>query len=302
MQYKRRITFATVRNVIFIYIALTIGAMIGAASVMLFLAPFDIAPSGVSGIAVLLNHTVKTPIGIMVLLLNIPIQILGFLMLPGGWRTVVRTIFTVAVFSIGLEYFGTFFPPEGISDEPLLSALFGGVVGGIGSGIVIRAGGTFGGTSTLALIIQRRTGMPLSSIYLYTDTLVIGAAGLVFGWEAALFAAVALFIDGTAANYVLEGPSVIRTAVIITNKPQEVSQLVLHQLGRGVTGWEAQGMYTGQTRHILYITIARSQVQDLRRLIASADTEAFVVIGQGHTAYGEGFHRARPTLDAMLEE
>ncbi|MDQ7037227.1 MAG: YitT family protein [Anaerolineae bacterium] len=183
----------TIRNMIFRYSALTIGALIGAASVMLFLAPFNIAPSGVGGIAVLLNYTIKTPIGLMVLLLNIPIQIIGFFMLPGGWRTVIRTIFTVAIFTIGLEFFGNLLPPEGISDERLLNALFGGIVGGIGSGIVIRAGGTFGGTSTLARIIQRRTGMPLSSIYLYTDTLVIGASGLIFGWEAALYAVCCAF-------------------------------------------------------------------------------------------------------------
>jgi uncharacterized membrane-anchored protein YitT (DUF2179 family) len=290
MAQKRPITFATLRGIVFNYLALTLGAVIAAASVMLFLAPFDIAPSGVSGIAVILNHAIGTPVGWVVLLLNIPIQVMGFYMLPGGWHTVARTIFTVVIFTIGLEYLGRLLPPEGISAEPLLNALFGGVVGGIGTGIIIRAGGNLGGTSTLALIIQRRTGMPLNSIYLYTDTLVLGIAGLIFGWEAALYATVALFIDGTAANYVLEGPSVIRTAVIITNKPAEVSELILHQMGRGVTGWEAVGMYTKQTRHMLYVTIGRSQVQDLRRLIVQADPDAFLVIGQGHMAYGEGFH------------
>jgi uncharacterized membrane-anchored protein YitT (DUF2179 family) len=302
LKQKRKLSFAAIRGIIFTYIALTIGAAIAAVSVMLFLAPFDIAPSGVSGIAVILNHAIATPVGWVVLLLNIPIQIMGFYMLPGGWRTVVRTIYTVTIFTIGLEYLGGFFPPQGISDERLLNAIFGGVIGGIGTGIIIRAGGTLGGTSTLALIIQRRTGMPLSSIYLYTDTAVICIAGLIFGWEAALYAAVALFIDGTAANYILEGPSVIRTAVIITNKPDEVSQLILHQMGRGVTAWQATGMYTQQTRHMLYVTIGRSQVQDLRRLIAQADADAFLVIGQGHTAYGEGFHATRPTLDGVLAE
>src|SRR5687767_8518489 len=107
---------------------------------MLFLAPFDIAPSGVSGIAVILNHAISTPVGWVVLLLNIPIQIMGFYMLSGGWRTVVRTIYTVTIFTIGLEYLGGFFPPQGISDERLLNAIFGGVIGGIGTGIIIRAG------------------------------------------------------------------------------------------------------------------------------------------------------------------
>lgn len=294
MAENKRITFVTIRNLIIIYFALTVGGLIAAASVMIFLVPFDIAPSGVSGVAVLLNHTIGTPIGIMVLLLNIPIQIIGFFMLPGGWRTIVRTIFTVVVFTLGLSLFGRLLPPEGISDDPLLNALFGGIIGGIGSGIVIRSGGTFGGTSTLALIIQQRTGMPLSSIYLYTDTLVIGAAGLIFGWEGALFAIVVLFMDGTTANYILEGPSVIRTAVIITNKPQEVSDLILHKMQRGVTGWEATGMYTGQERYMLYVTVSRSQVQQLRRLVLETDPKAFMVIGQGHVAYGEGFKIAKP--------
>jgi uncharacterized membrane-anchored protein YitT (DUF2179 family) len=214
----------------------------------------------------------------------------------------VRTFYTIIIYTIALEVVAQYLPTQGISDEKLLNALFGGVVGGIGGGIVIRAGGTFGGTSTLALIIQRRTGMPLNSIYLYTDTGVIGAAGIFFGWDAALYAVVTLFMDGTAAHYILEGPSVIRTAVVITDKPAVISQLVLHQLQRGVTGWEATGMYTGRQRHILYITVARSQVRELRTLVEQADPDAFIVIGQGHAAYGEGFQRKRPALDGVLAE
>lgn len=271
------------------YTRLTIGALIGATAVMIFLAPLNVAPGGVSGIAVILNRTIGTPIGLVVFILNIPIQIFGYYMLPGGWRTIVRTLYTITIYTIALDVLVPLLPTGGVSDNVLLNVIFGGVVGGIGSGIAIRAGGNFGGTSTLALIIQRRTGLPLNSIYIYTDSAVIGTAGLIFGWEAALLAIVALFIDGLAANYILEGPSVIRTAVVITNKPQEVSDVILHRLIRGATGWEAQGMYTGETRHVLYVTISRAQVGDLQRLVQQADPHAFIVIGQGHSAYGEGF-------------
>lgn len=281
------------------YIQLTIGALIGAIGVTIFLAPFSVAPGGVTGIAVILNRTVGTPIGVMVFLLNIPIQIIGYYMLPRGWRTIVRTVYIVVIYTIALDLVAPVLPTEGISDNVMLNALFGGVMGGIGGGIIIRNGGSFGGTSTLALIIQSRTGLPLSSIYLYTDSAIIASAGLIFGWEAALYASITLFVDGLAASYVLEGPSVIRTVVIITDKPQAVSEAILHQMNRGVTGWEATGMYTGQTRHVLYVTVSRGQVQTLRQLIHNVDAKAFIVIGHGHTAYGEGFKRPKADAEAV---
>jgi uncharacterized membrane-anchored protein YitT (DUF2179 family) len=129
----------------------------------------------------------------------------------------------------------------------------------------------------------------MSMTYLYTDIAVVVLAGLVYGWAGALYALIVIFIGGLATDYVLEGPSVIRTAVIITDHPEAVSKAVMEQMHRGVTSWEAKGMYTGQPRTVLYITIARSQVEDLRRIVTFVDPRAFLVIGQGHTAYGEGF-------------
>ena len=91
----------------------------------------------------------------------------------------------------------------------------------------------------------------------------------------------------------LEGPSVIRTAVIVTNHPDEVSNVVLSDLQRGVSSWKITGEYTGQERTMLYITIARSQVGELRDMVGKVDPDAFIVIGNGQTAYGEGFRRVR---------
>lgn len=281
------------RQTLTTYIMLTIGSFIGSMGVVIFLAPNNIAPTGVTGVAIISNFLFDTPIGVMVFLLNIPIQILGARMLPGGWRNIMRALYVILIFSITIDQMGQYVPPELSSDNELLSAVFGGVIGGIGSGIVIRAGGNFGGTSTIALIIQRRTGMPLSSIYLYTDIVVIIAAGYFFGINAALLATVTLFIDGLAANYVLEGPAVIRTAMIITDKPEEMSKLVMSTLQRGMTGWGGKGMFTGVERTVLYITISRSQVQDLRLIVHEADPDAFMVIGHGQTAYGEGFKRRK---------
>ncbi len=274
------------------FLFLTIGAVIGALEVTLFLAPFDIAPGGVSGVAVILNHLINTPIGLVILVGNIPIMFLAYKML-GGWRVIATTAYVLVVYSVGIDLLTPLVPAHGLSDNVLLNAIFGGVLGGISSGLAYRAGATFGGTSTLARILNQKLGLPLSATYLYTDMLVIGVAGVVFGWEAALYATIVLFVSGLATDYVLEGPSVIRTAVIITDCPQEVSSVVMAGTGRGVTGWQARGMYTGHEHTVLYVTLARSQVSELQRIVHRADPNAFVVIGQGHAAYGEGFRAPR---------
>lgn len=268
-----------------------LGILIGAVQVTVFMSPFKIAPAGATGISVILHEVIGTPIGVMILLLNIPIQILAWRSLSDGSKLVARTIFVLVVYSFVIDLVAPYLPQEGVSDNVLLNAIFGGVLGGISTGLVYRAGATYGGSSTLALILQRRLGTPMSSTYLYIDGFVMGLAGLAFGWESALYAIVALFISGLATDYVLEGPSVIRTAMIITEKPEAVAKVVLDALHRGATGWEGKGMYTGDNKWILFVSVSRSQSKELQELVFSADPSAFVVIGHGHTAYGRGFSR-----------
>jgi len=275
------------------YALIAAGIVIGAISLTVFLQPLDIAPAGVAGASTLLNELYDTPIGLVIFLLNIPIQLLGYIMLPNGSRVILRSVIIVLVFSVVVDNLRLWLPPTGISDERMLNALFGGITGGIGVGLVYRAGATMGGTSTLALILQRRFGFPMSTTFLCTDTLIILSAGLVYSWEGALYAAIALFTAGLATDYVLEGPSVIRTAMIITDKPEDVSQRVFANLQRGVTSWTIRGEYTGADRTMLYITIARSQVRDLKDEVAQVDPNAFIVIGMGHAAYGAGFRRMK---------
>ncbi len=281
----------TATELITIYLMLIIAAIIEATSINIFFAPFNIAPGGVTGVAVILNHLdARLPIGILILLGNIPIQLLGYRML-GGWRIVFRTVTYIILYSLLVEFLKPYLVDVEVGTNVLLNAIFGGILGGIAGGLVLRAGGTQGGTATLGRILQQKFGMPLSSTSLYTDTAVVILAGLVFGWEGALYAIVALFVGGATADYVLEGPSVIRTATIITDVPDAIAELVLDELGRGVTSWQGKGMFTDQSHSVLFITISRAQVSSLQRLVYKADPDAFMVISQGHVAYGEGFRR-----------
>lgn len=254
---------------------------------VLFLVPGDIAAGGVSGAAQLVHHYTGWPIGALVLAANLPLFYLGWRSL-GGRRFLTRTVVAVALYSLLLDLLAPRLP-AGLTQDPVLNALFGGVLGGAGMGLVFRAQGTTGGTDILARFLDRWRGVPLSQSYLLTDGLVVLGAGLTFGWERALYALVSLYLSGVAAEVAAEGPRVARTAIIITDRPRAVARGILRDLNRGVTRLAGEGMYTGRARQVLFCTVSRAQVGQLKAIIYEADPQAFVVIGQAHEALGEGF-------------
>jgi len=271
---------------------LTIGTLIAAFSYALFQVPYNIAAGGLGGLGIIINYFTGWPVGTLYLLMNIPLLILGFFHL-GRWTFVIRTMLAVIIFSAATDLFVLYLPDMlatyPLTNDTLLAAIYGGIVGGVGTGLVYRAGATIGGTGIVGRIIQRKQGVPLSQIYLYTDGLIVLAAGVIFGWEIALYALLALFLSGITADYTLEGPSSVRTATIITNQPERLSAALMVDLGRGVSQWEITGSYTGENHAMLTCTIYRPQVSDLKRTVAQVDPQAFVTIGVAHQALGAGF-------------
>lgn len=288
----KRARLASVGRVLRQVLLLVVGTTISALGYSLFQVPYNIAAGGVSGIGIIVNHFTGWPIGTFYLVMNVPLLILGYFNL-GGLRFLWRTILAVLLFSSLVDLFNaqlprllTQFP---VTDDVLLSAIYGGIVGGIGTGLIYRSGGTIGGTSILGRILQKRTGAPLSQLYFYTDGVIILTAGLVFGWEIALYALLTMFLNGLASDYVLEGVSNVRTATIITDRPEEIARAIIAQLGRGVSFWPVTGAYTGRPHTMLLCTIYRSQLNPLKQLVAELDRDAFVIVGKTHQALGFGF-------------
>ena len=275
------------RNNLRDYGLLILGAIVQAASMDLFLVPGQIASGGVSGLAQVLNFHTRLPIGMMVLVMNVPLFVLGWRYL-GGRRFFIRTIFTVALYSVLVDL-GLLIIRTGPTRDPMLNALYGGVVGGLGMGITFLGQGTGGGSDILARVLARLRGIPLSQSYLLTDALVVLLAGVTFGWERALYALIALYIGGVTAEVITEGAGVVRTAIIVSDKPREVADAILREMERGVTGLHGEGMYTRKERTVLYCVISRSEVARLKAIIHEVDPDAFVVIGQANEALGEGF-------------
>ncbi len=288
----RRNPLYTVWRELQIFLLVLIGTTIEAFAFSVFQVPYNLAAGGVSGIGLIVHYFSGFSVSAFYLLINIPLLVLGFFYL-GRWRFLVNTIVAVTIFSVAIEVFNRYLPTRlenyPLTDNILLSAIYAGLVGGIGGGLVYAAGATMGGTAIIGRIIQVRTGIPLSQIYLFVDGTIIIAAAFVFGWEIALYAMLTLLLAGLATDYTLEGPSRSRTAIIITSKPIELTAALQADLGRGLTYWEATGGYTGEPRTAIMCSIYRPQVNDLKRIVNQVDPNAFVSIGMTQQVLGAGF-------------
>jgi uncharacterized membrane-anchored protein YitT (DUF2179 family) len=286
---SRLISWSTVRD----YTLITLGALLQALALRVFLVPANLASGGVSGLAQIVHYYTGWPLGVMIFLGNLPLFLLGWRFL-GGWRFMSRTVYAVFTVSLFTDLPLAFIPEDGLTQDLVLNALYGGVVSGIGFGIVYRGQGTSGGTDILVRILSRWRNVPLSQSYLLTDSAIMFIAGLVFSWENALYAIVMLYVSGLAAQAVTEGESVLRTALIITAQPDRVCERILVEMERGVTRMNATGAYTGEDRTILYVVVSRAEIVQIKKLVHDADPKAFMVIGHAHEALGEGFRPLSP--------
>ncbi len=270
------------------YAYLAVGALLLALSLDLFLVPAHLAAGGVSGLAQIINYYTGWPIGALTLVFNIPLFALGWRFL-GGARFATRTAVTTVLFSVLVDGLAPFLPPHGLTADPMLNVLYGGVIGGLGAGLIYRGRGTSGGTDILARILTRWRHIPISQSYLFSDAAVMLLAGVAFGWDQALYAIVTLYIAGVAAEAVTEGSNVVRTALVVTERPGEVAASILQHLNRGVTLLDARGAYTGRKRTVLYCVVTRAEIGPLKTLVREADPRAFLVVGHAAEAFGEGF-------------
>ncbi len=270
-----------------------IGILIAAFGYAVFQIPHQVSAGGIGTISLIVNNYVpQLSIGMAFWLLNIPMIILGFFTL-GRWAFATRTLIASTLFSIATDTFGLWLPDLvgywPLTDNMILNVVYAGLLGGVGSGLIYKSGASTGGTGVLALIVQGRTGLPLSVASLLNDGVIIFSAGLVFGWEAALYSFLILVTYGYASDFAMEGPSSTRTATIVTNNPERVANALMAKLNKGVSYWEITGGYTGQKHFMVTTTMLRSQVDAVQRTIAEVDQDAFVTIGMSQKALGQGF-------------
>ena len=278
------------------YIWMTAGILLTAWGLDSFLIPNKIAAGGVSGLATVIYYLAKArgiylPVGIQMLVMNV--VLLAIAMRTGrGWRYAAKTIYGIIGLSVAIDVFAQFVPHLA-SDDLLLAALYGGVLTGIGLGMVFKAGGNTGGTDLIAQMLSRRVSLGVGQLMLLADAVVTIIAGVVFGWQYALYAVVAIFVSGQTIDIVLEGLGTEKAAFIISEQSIAIGDAITGDLGRGATALAATGVYSGEPRGMLFVVVTRKELDDLKALVADIDPTAMVIISDVHEAIGEGFREMR---------
>lgn len=274
------------------YVGIAAGTLLTAIALDAFLVPGQLAAGGATGLATIIYYLgielwgSPIPVGFQTLLMN------ALLLIPvyrsGGFRYASRTIFGIVTLSVFTDALAPLIPPLA-PDNSILECLWGGLVSGLGLGLAFRSGGNTGGTDIVAQLLAQRTSVSVGTWMLVVDSAIVLCSVPLFGFEAALCAALAIVVTSLVIDYVVDGPSTEKAAWIISGHYDEIAQAVMGQLGRGCTRFEATGMWTGDPRPVLFVVLSRKEVNDLKRLIVHIDRDAIVAIANMHETFGEGF-------------
>ena len=254
------------------YIMITIGSTLVAIALGNLLVPNSILDGGVNGISIMLGFLTKIPISVFIIVINIPFLLIGFKKF--GKEFLVRCLYAMVLMAVLLVYFERL---PAITDDLLLSTVFGGLMLGIGVGLVIRYGGCLDGTEIIAMLISKKTSFSVGQLVLACNVFIYAWAGFLFSWDRALYSLLTYFITFKVIDMVSEGLEQAKEAIIVTTQGKEIADEIYKTLGRTVTLIEGKGLITGQTV-VLYSVITRIEVPQLKKIIASGDRKAFVTI------------------------
>ncbi len=267
---------------------ITLGSAVYALGFVWCYAPNGIAFGGITGVAQIVNFLIPAlPIGVTVIVLNIPLFVLGWRLIGG--RLLVTSLYAMALSSVFIDVLTPVYdwPPM----EPLLACIFGGVLLGLSLGLVFQQGATTGGTDLMARLLKLKLAwLPMGKLLMGIDLAVIVAVAAVFrALDAALYGLVALYISTIVMDGVLYGLDTAKVAYIISDRNKEISAAIVKDLDRGVTILHGQGAYTGADKDVLMCAFKQREIAAIKAAVKDIDPAAFVIVCDAHEVLGEGF-------------
>lgn len=264
------------------------GALIQAIGVYCFIEPSMIAPGGASGVALIINFMTGFPIGTMTLILNIPLLICSYLFL--GKKMTFKTMKTVIIMSLVLDFLVTPYFPQYIGDR-LISSAFGGIFVGASLALIFRRNSTTGGGDILAKLLQKkRPYMQTGYAIMLIDLVIIALSTLVFrGIEAALYGLISMMCTTQTIDAILYGMNKGTMVTIVSPKNREISERIMEKLNRGVTFYKTMGGFSKKDSETLMCVLDRKQFYLVKEIVDSIDPTAFVIVSETKEVYGEGF-------------
>lgn len=263
------------------------GCVIYAFGLVIFLEPNNIAPGGVSGIALIINYAFPSvSIGGLIIILNIPLFLAGWKF--EGKPFLIKSVFGTVISSILIDLFSGFY---NYTDDPLLSAIYGGLLIGVGLGLVFTRGATTGGSDIIGRLLKVKFPyLSMGRLVLFADVIVVTIAAIVFGhFNYALYALIALSICSVVLDKILYGVDTAKVAYIITSRPEEVFRRIDSELERGATYLNGEGAYSGKPTKVILTAIRLQQIAELKHIVRDVDPSSFVIISDAQEVLGDGF-------------
>lgn len=267
-------------------IYIIIGCMLMAAGTSFFLLPSQLSSGGFAGISTIIYYLFNLPLGTTMLILNIPLIILTIIRV--GKETAIKGIFGTIVLSAFIDIFEKFKP---LTEDRLLACIYGGILVGLGTAIVLKANASTGGTDLLSYVIKSyKPHYRTSNLIVIVDTIIILLNVIFFKQiEVGLYSAIAIYLMGKMIDIVFEGVYFTKTMFIVSNKYKEIAKEIGDKLDRGSTAIYAKGMYTREKKMILWCVATRGEVAKIKQIAEEIDKKAFIVISSAREAWGKGF-------------
>lgn len=275
------------------------GTFIMAAGYVYFISPYKLAPGGVYGIAIVLHHMFGFPIGLSALAMDIPLTIIGIKVLGPrfGWKTVLGFV-SMAGFVDLLSYFQGDVPL--VEGDALLSAIFGGVLIGVGLGLVFKSKATSGGSDIIAMMINKYTRIPLGQLMIIVDSIIVLVGLIAFkDWKIPLYSWIVIYITGKVVDLILQGANYDKALFIISDKYDAIKEKLLADMNRGGTLLNGQGMYSEENKQIIFTIVNRREVEILKEFVYEADPDAFISVMNTQEILGHGF---KPLKESVAKD
>ncbi|MCZ8520170.1 MULTISPECIES: YitT family protein [Paenibacillus] len=265
---------------------MTMGSIFVSVGLEIFLVPNNIIDGGIVGISIILSHLLHMPLGLFLVLLNLPFLIIGYKQI--GKTFAISTLYSVILMSIGTTLLH---PVQPLTIDPLLAAVFGGIILGVGVGLVIRSGGSLDGTEIVAILLNKKTPFSVGETVMFFNVFILGSAGFVFGWDHAMYSLIAYFIAFKIIDVTIEGLDQSKSVWIISDQYKEIGDAVAYRLGRGVTYLSGEGAFTGDEKKVIFSVITRLEEAKLKSIVDELDPAAFLAIGNIHDVKGGRFKK-----------
>lgn len=282
MHHKTR---RKIRSTLLQYTIVTIGCILSSIAINFFFVPHKLLSGGISGLAIIFYYLFKLPIGLQLMAMNVPLLYAGYRLL--GKAYAMHAVFGIMMFSFMVDAIKPFATVP--IDDPILSALAGGILSGLGLGLIFRVNGSTGGMDIIAGIIKKYYSFNMGFISFAFNCVITLVAAVFFGLKLAILTLIAMYITGTLTDKVVEGVNRKKTVFIVSYHSNEIAAAILDEIGRGATILHGEGAFTHQAKQVIFVVVSLTQIAQIKFIVEEVDPLAFVIVTDAAEVMGRGF-------------